>query len=62
MIKCSHLTPKSMYSYIDDLVTANFLIDARMVVHALPHISIAILLCEHVDCIFYLFEDIHLFL
>ena len=28
MIKCSHLTPKSIYSYIDDLVIANCLIDA----------------------------------
>ena len=52
MIKCSHLTPKSIYSYIDDLVIANCLIDARVLVHALPHISFAILLCEHVDCIF----------
>ena len=60
MIKCSHLTPKSIYSYIDDLVIANCLIDARMVVHALPHISFAILLCEHVGCIFYSFKDIHL--
>ena len=34
----------------------------ELVVHALPHISFAILLCEHVGCIFYLFEDIHLFL
>ena len=32
----------------------------ELVVHALPHISIAILLCKHVDCIFYSFEDIHL--
>ena len=32
----------------------------ELVVHALPHISIAILLCEHVGCIFYSFEDIHL--
>ena len=32
----------------------------ELVVHALPHISFAILLCEHVDCIFYSFEDIHL--
>ena len=31
MIKCSHLTPKSIYSYIDDLVIANCLIDARIV-------------------------------
>ena len=30
MIKCSHLTPKSIYSYIDDLVIANWLIDARI--------------------------------
>ena len=29
---------------------------------ALSHISFAILLCEHVGCIFYSFEDIHLFL
>jgi len=29
-------------------------------VHALPHISFAILLCEHVGCKFYSFEDIHL--
>jgi len=32
----------------------------ELVVHALSHISIAILLCEHVGCIFYSFEDIHL--
>ena len=31
-----------------------------LVVHALPHISFAILLCEHAGCIFYSFEDIHL--
>ena len=30
MIKCSHLSPKSIYSYIDDLVIANCLIDARI--------------------------------
>ena len=29
-------------------------------VHALPHISFVILLCEHVGCIIYSFEDIHL--
>ena len=58
-IKCSHLTPQSIYSYIDDLVIANCLIDARVFVHALPHISFAILLCEHVECIFFSFEDIH---
>ena len=51
MIKCSHLTPKSVYSYINDLVIANCLIDARVFVHALPHISFAILLCENVGCI-----------
>ena len=62
MIKCSHLTPKSIYSYIDDLIIANCLIDARTIVHALPHVSFSILLCEHVDCIFYSFEDIHLLL
>ena len=48
--------------YIDDLVIANCLIDPRVFVHALPHISFAILLCEHVGCIFYSFEDIHLLL
>ena len=30
-IKCSHLIPQSIYSYIDDLLIANFLIDARSV-------------------------------
>ena len=59
-IKCSHLTPKSIYSYIYDLVIANCLIDTRVFVHASPHISFAILLCEHVGCIIYSFEDIHL--
>ena len=62
MIKCSHLTPKLIYSYIDDLVIAYCLIDARVFVHALTHISFAILLCEHVGCIFFPFEDIHLLL
>ena len=60
MIKCSHLTPKSIYSYIDDLVIAKLL--DRVFVHALSHISFAILLCEHVGCIFYSFKDIHLLL
>ena len=60
MIKCSHLTIKSIYSYIDDLVIANCLIDARVFVHALSHILFAIILCEHVDCIISPFEDIHL--
>ena len=32
----------------------------ELVVHALPHISFAILLCEHVGCIFFSSEDIHL--
>ena len=32
----------------------------ELVVHVLPHISFAILLCEHVGCIIYSFEDIHL--
>ncbi len=32
----------------------------ELVVHALSHISFAILLCEHAGCIFYSFEDIHL--
>ena len=32
----------------------------ELVVHALSHISFAILLCEHVGCLFYSFEDIHL--
>ena len=54
MMKCSHLTSKSIYSHIYDLVIANCLIDARVFVHALSHISFAILLCEHVDCIFFL--------
>ena len=62
MIKCSHLTPKSIYSYVDDLVIANFLLDARVFVHALPHISFVVLLCEHDECIFFSFEDIHLLL
>ena len=34
----------------------------ELVVHALPHISFAILLCKHVGCIFNSFEDIHLLL
>ena len=32
----------------------------ELFVHALPHISFVILLCEHVGCIIYSFEDIHL--
>ena len=62
MIKCAHLTPKSIYSYIDALVIANCLIDARVIVHALAHISFAILLGEHVGCLFFSFKDIHLLL
>ena len=34
----------------------------ELVVHALPHISFVILLCEHVGFIFNSFEDIHLLL
>ena len=34
----------------------------ELVVHALTHISFAILLCEHVGCIFFSFEEIHLLL
>ena len=41
-------TPKSIYSYIDDLVIANFLIDARIVCACLTHILFDILLCQHV--------------
>ena len=48
MIKCSHLAPKSIYSYIDDYVIAHCLIDARIDCACLTHISFAILLCEHV--------------
>ena len=33
MIKCSHLTPKSIYSYIDDLVIANCLITTYFICH-----------------------------
>ena len=48
MIKCSHLTPKSIYSYIVYLVIANFLIDPRIGCACLTHSLFAILLCEHV--------------
>ena len=34
----------------------------ELIVHALPHISFAFLLCEHVGCILNSFEDIHLLL
>ena len=44
---------KSIYSYIDDLVIANCLIDARVFVHALQHVLFAILLSEHVGCILF---------
>ena len=60
MIKCSHLTPKSIYSYIDDLVIANCLIDARIGCACFATYFICHLLCEHVDCILFSFEDIHL--
>ena len=48
MIKCSHLAPKSIYSYIDDYVITHCVIDARIGCACLTHISFAILLCEHV--------------
>jgi hypothetical protein len=48
MIKCPHLAPKSIYSYIDDYVIAHCLIVARIGCACLTHISFAILLCEHV--------------
>ena len=48
MIKCSHLAPMSIYSYIDDYVIAHCLIVARIGCACLAHISFAILLCEHV--------------
>ena len=51
MIKCSHLTPKSIYSYIDDLVIANCLIDARIGCACFAT-YFAILLCEHVGAYF----------
>ena len=60
MIKCSHLTPKSIYSYIDDLFIANCFIDARIGCACFATYFIAILLCEHVGCIIYSFGDIHL--
>ena len=60
MIKCSHLAPKSIYSYIDDLVIDNCVINARFGCACLTHISFAILLCEHVAMHFPSFEDIHL--
>ena len=48
------------FNTVDVLVITNCLKYARLIVHALPHISFAILLCEHVGCIFYSFEGIHL--
>ena len=48
MIKCSHLAPKSIYSYIDDYVIVHCVIDDSVGCACLTHISFAILLCEHV--------------
>ena len=62
MIKCSHLTPKSIYSYIDDLVIANCLIDARIGCACFATYFICYLIVWACWCIFYSFEDIHLLL
>ena len=58
--KCSHLTPKSIYSYIDDLVIANCLIDARIGCACFATYFICHLIVWACWCIFYSFEDIHL--
>ena len=60
MIKCSHLTPKSIYSYIDDLVIANCLIDARIGCACFATYFICHLIVWACWCIFYSFKDIHL--
>ena len=60
MIKCSHLTPKSIYSYIDDLVIANFLIDARFGCACFATYFNCHLIVWACWCIFYSFKDIHL--
>jgi len=62
MIKCSHLTPKSIYSYIDDLVIANCLIDARIGCACFATYFNCHLIVWACWCIFYLFKDIHLLL
>ena len=60
MIKCSHLTPKSIYSYIDDLVIANCLIDARIGCACFATYFNCHLIVWACWCIFYSFKDIHL--
>ena len=60
MIKCSHLTPNSIYSYIDDLVIANCLIDARIGCACFATYFICHLIVWACWCIFYSFKDIHL--
>ena len=60
MIKCSHLTPKSIYSYIDDLVIANCLIDARIGCACFATYFICYFIVWACWCIFYSFKDIHL--
>ena len=58
--KCSHLTPKSIYSYIDDLVIANCLIDAKIGCACFATYFICHLIVWACWCIFYSFKDIHL--
>ena len=60
MIKCSHLTPKSIYSYIDDLVIANCLIVARIGCACFATYFICHLIVWACWCIFYSFKNIHL--
>ena len=60
MIKCSHLTPKSIYSYIDDLVIANCLIDARIGCACFATYFICHFIVWACWCIIYSFKDIHL--
>ena len=55
-----HLTPKSIYSYIDDLVIANCLIDDRIGCACFATYFICHLIVWACWCIFYSFEDIHL--
>ena len=60
MIKCSHLTPKSIYSYIDDLVITNCLIDAKIGCACFATYFNCHLIVWACWCIFYSFKDIHL--
>ena len=55
-----HLTPKSIYSYIDDLVIANCLIDARIGCACFATYFICHFIVWACWCIFYSFKDIHL--